>query len=538
MLKGYHHSTTTSSSNSFFGMDSLWDERALALEQKIFENNKKAQEAYLANCIADIKAKKTLVFVQRKYQSKLGFDEINNLFKEHAPDPEQSMKDKKEQIEKAIEALEDDPLLDQKDEYPSDRHYLKAILSNDLYMVIPNWKLAALTGIGQTSIVQAKKDFMSELVLSETGSDRGLKRDKPEEMEKEAKIYELHLDQRFAPQRFTSSQARARAVLQCPEYADMSAYAIAKALNCHETSVAQAKEQLTQKQEEEKDMNDTKKNNESVSSKMLASDISRENWINRLSSDPRFKSHLFKHATARVRAILQSGDYKGMRGCDIAKVCNCVDALVHKVQREMRAEREKENPGMTREQYIAKLSVDQRFAPENFSSNAARIRAIAQSEDYKNMRQADIAIVCRCTGAHVATALASIHREKRPTINLDSAFNTPYQFTAPTELEDEPEDELDQEEDELDQEEDELEDELVNDQDELDQDEPQTTEKDEALAFWGIVPKAVENEPMQSESQLVLDKHTKKLFRRVLAKRIAKLKTKLEKLEKLYTDLN
>jgi hypothetical protein len=528
MLKGYHHSTTTSSSNSFFGMDSLWDERALALEQKIFENNKKAQEAYLANCIADIKAEKTLVFVQRKYQSKLGFDEINNLFKEHAPDPEQSMKDKKEQIEKAIEALEDDPLLDQKDEYPSDRHYLKAILSNDLYMVIPNWKLAALTGIGQTSIVQAKKDFMSELVLSETGSDRGLKRDKPEEMEKEAKIYELHLDQRFAPQRFTSSQARARAVLQCPEYADMSAYAIAKALNCHETSVAQAKEQLTQKQEEEKDMNDTKKNNESVSSKMLASDISRENWINKLCSDPRFKSHLFKHATSRVRAILQSGDYKGMRGCDIAKVCNCVDALVHKVQREMRAEREKENPGMTREQYIAKLSVDQRFAPENFSSNAARIRAIAQSEDYKNMRQADIAIVCRCTGAHVATALASIHREKRPTINLDSAFNTPYQFTAP---EDEPEDELEKEEDEL-------EDELVNDQDELDQDEPQTTEKDEALAFWGIVPKAVENEPMQSESQLVLDKHTKRLFRKVLAKRIAKLKTKLEKLEKLYTDLN
>jgi hypothetical protein len=206
----------------------------------------------------------------------------------------------------------------------------------------------------------------------------------------------------------------------------------------------------------------------------------------------------------------------------------------------MRAEREKENPGMTREQYIAKLSVDQRFAPENFSSNAARIRAIAQSEDYKNMRQADIAIVCRCTGAHVATALASIHREKRPTINLDSAFNTPYQFTAPTELEDELEDELDQEEDELDQEEDELEDELVNDQDELDQDESQTTEKDEALAFWGIVPKTVEKEPMQSntDAQMVLDKHTKKLFRRVLAKRIAKLKTKLEKLEKIYTDLN
>jgi hypothetical protein len=283
-------------------------------------------------------------------------------------------------------------------------------------------------------------------------------------------------------------------------------------------------------------MNDNiKKKTESVSSKMLASDISRENWINRLSSDPRFKSHLFKHATARVRAILQSGDYEGMRGCDIARVCSCVDALVHKVQREMRADREKENPGMTREQYIAKLSVDQRFAPENFSSNAARIRAIAQSEDYKNMRQADIAIVCRCTGAHVATALASIHREKRPTINLDSAFNTPYQFTEP---EDEPEDELEKEQDELDQEEDELEDELVNDQDELDQDEPQTTEKDEALAFWGIVPKAVENEPMQSESQLVLDKHTKRLFRKVLAKRIAKLKTKLEKLEKLYTDLN
>jgi hypothetical protein len=297
MLKGYHHSTTTSSSNSFFGMDSLWDERALALEAQIFENNKRDYETYLASCISDIKAEKPLVFVQRKYQSKLGCDEINALFKEHAPDPEQSMKDKKEQIEKAIDALEDDPLLDQKDEYPSDRQFLKAILSNDLYMVIPNWKLAALTRIGQTSIAQAKKEFMTDLVLSETGSDRGLKRDTPEAIEKEAK------------------------------------------------------EQLTQKQEDEKDMNDNiKKKTESVSSKMLASDISRENWINRLSSDPRFKSHLFKHATARVRAILQSGDYKGMRGCDIAKVCNCVDALVHKVQREMRAEREKENPGMTREQ--------------------------------------------------------------------------------------------------------------------------------------------------------------------------------------------
>jgi hypothetical protein len=37
---------------------------------------------------------------------------------------------------------------------------------------------------------------------------------------------------------------------------------------------------------------------------------------------------------------------------------------------------------------------------------------------------------------------------------------------------------------------------------------------------------------------LVLDKHTKKLFRRVLAKQIAKLKNKIEKLQKLYTDLN
>ena len=468
MLKGYHHTTTTSSSNSFFGMDSLWDERALALEQKIFENNKKAQEAYLANCIADIKAEKTLVFVQRKYQSKLGFDEINNLFKEHAPDPEQSMKDKKEQIEKAIEALEDDPLLDQKDEYPSDRHYLKAILSNDLYMVIPNWKLAALTRIGQTSIAQAKKEFMTDLVLSETGSDRGLKRDTPEAIEKEAK------------------------------------------------------EQLPQKQEDEKDMNDNiKKKTESVSSKMLASDISRENWINRLSSDPRFKSHLFKHATARVRAILQSGDYKGMRGCDIARVCSCVDALVHKVQREMRVEREKENPGMTREQFIAKVSADPRFAPENFSSNSARIRAIAQSDEYKTMKQCDIAIVCRCTSAHVATALATDKRKQTTTINLDTSFSSPYQqFTASNEQEEEEldqEDELENDQDELDQElvndEDELENELVNDEDEL------------------------ENE-LEDEPQLVLDKHTKKLFRRVLAKRIAKLKTKLEKLEKLYTDLN
>jgi hypothetical protein len=183
----------------------------------------------------------------------------------------------------------------------------------------------------------------------------------------------------------------------------------------------------------------------------------------------------------------------------------------------MRADREKETPTMTREQYIAKLSADPRFALENFSSNSARIRAIAQSEDYKIMKQCDIAIVCRCTSAHVATALATDKRKQPPTVNLDSSFNTPYQqFNAPIETEDE----LENNDNELDQE-------LVNDQDEL---ENNDNELDQELVN--------DEDELENEPQLVLDKHTKKLFRRVLAKRIAKLKIKLEKLEKIYTDLN
>jgi hypothetical protein len=305
--------------------------------------------------------------------------------------------------------------------------------------------------------------------------------------------------------------------------------------------VTNAKNQLIQRQEKEKDINQTK------GEIMLASDISRENWIVKLSADPRFKSHLFKNFTARVRAIVQCGDYDGMKQVDIAKVCGCDDSVVRRLTREKRAD---QPPTLTREQFIAKLRADPRFAPKHFNSISARIRAILQCEDYKNMKQADIAICCECTSAHIAKVQASIHREKQPPINLDSSFSSPYQqFTASTEpeeeldQEDELEDELDQE-DELENDQDELEDELVNDQDELDQDEledePQLTEKDEALAFWGIVPKTVEKEPMQSntDAQLILDKHTKKLFRRVLAKRIAKLKTKLEKLEKIYTDLN